>query len=57
VRGFAVSLLALLLGAGHVLAQSDDMSGMDMGDMPGMDMSSSTGILGPYPMTRDASIS
>ncbi|HEY2033104.1 MAG TPA: hypothetical protein VGH02_05410 [Rhizomicrobium sp.] len=39
-----------------------DMSGMDMGSMPEMDMSrmdmpgmASTGILGSYPMTRDAS--
>ena len=31
---------------------SDDMAGMDM---KGMDMGSMTGLLGSYPMTRDAS--
>jgi hypothetical protein len=53
---------ALLLSPAAAQAQSDmggmDMSGMDMGhhdmahmDMPGM----SSGVLGSYPMTRDAS--
>jgi hypothetical protein len=79
MQRFAISLFALLLGAGGAFAQaadtqSGDMPGMDMGNsapqtntpgtsntdtdmsnIPGMDMSSSTGILGPYPMTRDAS--
>lgn len=58
-------LLSFCLAAGAAQAQSD-MSGMDMGSMPGMDMSQhdmakmdmpgmSTGVLGNYPMTRDAS--
>ena len=60
----AALVLSLCVGAGAAHAQSD-MSGMDMGSMPGMDMSqhdmanmpsmSSTGVLGSYPMTRDAS--
>jgi hypothetical protein len=44
-----------LLQAPAAFAQSEgDMSGMDMGNMPGMTMPM-TGLLGPYPMTRDAS--
>ncbi len=54
-------LLFLLLGMTSIPAQAQtdggsSMPGMDMSSMPGMTMDTmSTGILGSYPMSRDAS--
>src|SRR4051794_23226834 len=55
---FAVWLLSALiltaLTAGPALAQADSMQAMPGMNMPTMEMPS-TGILGAYPMSRDAS--
>jgi hypothetical protein len=50
-------MVLLLLGCAPAAADDmSDMSGMDMSDMDHMDMSGTvTGVLGTYPVTRDAS--
>jgi hypothetical protein len=54
---FGAVLFLAALPASACLAQTDGgMSGMNMGNMPGMnEMPAMTGLLGAYPMTRDAS--
>ena len=56
VRSLAATLLAFALAAGTASAQSDSMADMPGMNMPGMAMDMpATGILGSYPMSRDAS--